>query len=78
GSWNALLELLKNSQTNPNVVLPYNSQNVQLINVSDCLIATESSKKVVLIGVKDLIVVESQEGILIAHRSQDQKVKEIT
>ncbi len=78
GSWNALLELLKNSQTNPNVVLPDNSQNVQLINVSDCLIATESSKKVVLIGVKDLIVVESQEGILIAHRSQDQKVKEIT
>lgn len=78
GSWNALLEHMQKLQNSSNVVLPATGKNVQLLNTHNCLVASESNKPIVLIGVDDIIVVESEHGILVTHRTQDQRVKEIS
>jgi mannose-1-phosphate guanylyltransferase len=78
GSWNALLEHIQHSTHLSNVVLPASDSSVQFLNANNCLVATEGSKKIALIGVEDLIIVETKDAILITHRAHDQRVKEIT
>lgn len=78
GSWSALLEHHQTLSPKSIVIIPEQNKMVKSINSSDCLLVTDSNKKIVLIGVKDLIIVDSKEGLLITHRSQDQRVKEIT
>lgn len=77
GSWNALFEHHQTMSGKDNIVISQNPGNPILIDSHNCLVASESSKKIVLIGVNDLIVVETEEGLLISHRTQDQRVKEI-
>ena len=77
GSWNALLEHRQILEGKENTIISQTPERVKLLDSSQCLVASDSSKKVVLIGVKDLIVIESEHGLLITHRSQDQRVKEI-
>ncbi len=77
GSWNALLEHRQQLSGENNIILSKNQEQVSLLDTQDCLVASDSTKKIVLIGVKDLIVIESEHGLLITHRSQDQRVKEI-
>lgn len=78
GSWNALLEHVQHSTGLNNVVLPGSESSVQFLGSNHCLVASESAKKIVLIGLDDLIVVETKDAILVTHRAHDQRVKEIT
>lgn len=77
GSWNALLEHRQELDKKDNIIISETPERVKLLESSQCLVASDSSKKLILIGVKDLIVIESEHGLLITHRSQDQRVKEI-
>ncbi len=47
-----------------------------ILDSQDCLI-NNPGKLTALVGVKDLIVVDSEDALLIAHKSQDQKVKDV-
>jgi len=71
GSWNAVYEL--KGQAPSNLVM---SGDVHSISSQGCLVHLSSGKSVALIGVKDLIVVEKDGQLLIAHRDQDQLVRD--
>ncbi|UCC39357.1 MAG: mannose-1-phosphate guanylyltransferase [Candidatus Aminicenantes bacterium] len=47
-----------------------------LLDSQNCLILNPN-KLTALIGVKDIIVVDTEDALLIAHKSQDQKVKDV-
>lgn len=72
GSWNAVYQL-KSKNGMDNVVL---SGNLRNLDSEGCLVSAPD-REVALIGVKDLIVTEHEGKILVAHRSQDQRVKEL-
>jgi len=74
GSWNALYELEVKNGSN-NAVL---SGDVISKEAHGCLVSVTPGKQVALIGIDDLIIVERDNAILIAHRSQDQQVRDIS
>jgi mannose-1-phosphate guanylyltransferase len=76
GSWDALYELNPKNDADQNVVL--SAGKVSAIESHGCLIKAAATRHVALVGVDDLIVVESGDSLLIAHRSKDQLVKKIT
>jgi len=76
GSWNALLEYHQSLTGKDNVILSESLESTQILDSHNCLIASDSAKKIVLIGVENLIVIETEKGLLITHRTQDQRVKE--
>ncbi|MBI1860194.1 MAG: mannose-1-phosphate guanylyltransferase [Deltaproteobacteria bacterium] len=71
GSWNALYEMEATAR-GMNVTLAGRTKAVQS---EGCLVRTPG-KKVALVGVKDLVIVEEGDTILIAHRDFDQLVRE--
>ncbi len=72
GSWNALYELTgKDAATN--AVL---SGTATSLESKGCLVSLPSGKKVALVGVEDLIIVESEGHLLICRRDKDQLVRE--
>lgn len=74
GSWDSLFEVLP-ADENGNIIL---TENFAEINAGDSLVVSEQGKKLVaLIGVDDLVVVETGDVILICRRDQTQKVKEM-
>lgn len=71
GSWNSLWEACgKNGEGN--AVLG----DVKTIGAKDCLIRAES-RLVAAIGVKDLVVVETKDAVLVTHRDHVQKIKDL-
>jgi len=71
GSWNSLWEACgKNGEGN--AVLG----DVKTVGAKDCLIRAES-RLVAAIGVKDLVVVETKDAVLVAHRDHVQKIKDL-
>ena len=71
GSWSALWEV-QPRDADDNAV----RGDVYLDDVSGSLVRAES-RIVALLGVQDLVVVETNDAVLVAHRSQVQKVKQI-
>ena len=71
GSWSALWEV-QQSDAEGNVA----RGDVYLDGVSNSLIRAES-RIVAVIGVQDLIVVETNDAVLVAHKDQVQRVKQI-
>jgi mannose-1-phosphate guanylyltransferase/mannose-6-phosphate isomerase len=71
GSWSALWEVQPKDADG-------NSQrgDVYLDNVSNSLVRAES-RIVAVVGVKDLVVVETQDAVLVAHKDQVQRVKQV-
>lgn len=67
GSWSAVAELAANNSD------PMDAQHVQ-INASGNHI--HASKPVALVGVTDLVVVDTEDAILITHKAEAQQVKE--
>ncbi|MBP1207929.1 mannose-1-phosphate guanylyltransferase/mannose-6-phosphate isomerase [Duganella sp. 1411] len=71
GSWSALRE-----------VLPHDADgnaargDVYLDGVTDTLVRAES-RIVALVGVRDLVVVETADAVLVAHKDQVQRVKQV-
>lgn len=71
GSWESLWEVLPkddDGNTTRGEVLSIDSRN--------CLISSERSL-VTVVGVEDLVVVESDDAILVTHREQSQQVKKV-
>ena len=53
------------------------SGNVQEIETGSCLVNVPKDKKVALVGVKDLIIVENDGVLMIVHRTKEQLVRQI-
>ena len=75
GSWSALWEVQKqqgNVSASGNVV----RGDVYLDGADNCLVRAES-RLVALLGVRDLVVVETDDAVLVAHRDQVQRVRQV-
>jgi mannose-1-phosphate guanylyltransferase len=71
GSWSALWEVCEKNTENNSIL-----GDVKTIETEDCLIRAEN-RLVATIGVKDLVVVETKDAVLVAHKDQVQKVKDL-
>lgn len=72
GSWDAL-HGLKSGSASENVTL---TGDVRSIESQGCLVHTDPKRKVALVGVQNLIVVEDGDTLLICDRDSDQKVRD--
>ncbi|MGB0431974.1 MAG: mannose-1-phosphate guanylyltransferase, partial [Bacteroidia bacterium] len=73
GTWNALYDI-QNKDENNNVI---KAKKILLRNTHGSLIYLNDEKFVAINGVSDLIVVESEDSLLIANRNDEQAVKEV-
>ena len=71
GSWTALWQV-QQSDADGNVL----RGDVYVDGVSDSLVRAES-RIVAVIGVKDLVVIETADAVLVAHKDQVQRVKQV-
>jgi len=71
GSWTALADV-QQSDANRNVT----RGDVYLDNVSNCLVRAEG-RIVAAIGVQDLVIVETSDAVLVTHKDQVQRVKQV-
>jgi len=71
GSWKALDEFLRNAESE-NIV----RGNAVSIDSSGCLVFG-SDKLIALVGVEDLVVVESEDSILVLNKERSQDVKKV-
>lgn len=73
GSWSALWEVQqRQGDASGNVV----RGDVYLDGVSNCLVRAER-RMVAVLGVQDLVVVETDDAVLVAHKDQVQRVKQV-
>jgi len=73
GTWNALYSYA-DKDGNENVIT---GKNVFARNSENCIIKVSDKKLVALNGVKDLIIVETDEVILIADRNKEQEIRNV-
>jgi mannose-1-phosphate guanylyltransferase len=73
GSWNALAELYREDK-DKNVC---SGKDIVLKEASNCVVK-QSDKTVVLFGVKDLLVVETDDVIFVSDRQRSQEVRNLT
>jgi len=71
GAWSSLADIWPQDETGNAL----RGDNI-ILDSQDCLVYNPD-KLTALIGVKDIIVVNTEDALLIAHRNQDQKVKDI-
>ena len=71
GSWSALWEVQQRDASGNAV-----RGDVYLDGASNCLVRAES-RIVAVLGVQDLIVVETDDAVLVAHKDQVQRVKQV-
>jgi len=73
GSWNSLEEVLASNDFGVS-----NSEKVVAINSFGNIIHTSDNKKIIaLLGVKDLIIVETKDAILISDKKDGQEIKKL-
>ncbi|GIV26872.1 MAG: mannose-1-phosphate guanylyltransferase [Bacteroidia bacterium] len=73
GTWKSLYTHLEKDQ-NKNAV---SGKNVMIYNTSNCLINMPNDKLVVLVGLNDFVVVESDNMLLICKKDKEQEIKNI-
>ncbi|MFA4838718.1 MAG: mannose-1-phosphate guanylyltransferase [Candidatus Neomarinimicrobiota bacterium] len=71
GSWDAVYELMPKDENN-NILIG----DITAIDSSGCYVYSRKNV-VATIGVKDLIVIQSKDSILIVHRNESEKVKDL-
>jgi mannose-1-phosphate guanylyltransferase len=72
GNWEAIYdELSKTKKDN------VKRGNVKLLDCEGCLIYGDSKKPVKAIGLKDLIIVNTEDGLLVSQKSQSKRIKEL-
>jgi mannose-1-phosphate guanylyltransferase len=71
GAWSSLLNIWPKDQEGNAL-----RAESMLLDSENCLVYSRD-KLTALIGVKDLIVVDTPDALLICHKDQDQKVKDI-
>lgn len=72
GSWNAISDLTQPDCNGNRVV-----GDVLVHNASDCYVQIEQQRVAGLVGVRDLIVIDTPDALLVAHRSCAQDVRHI-
>lgn len=72
GTWNSAYENL-NKDTHDNAVT---SSNVMLINTTNSIVHTNDQKLIVIQGLKDYIVVDTDDVLLICRKDREQEIKE--
>jgi mannose-1-phosphate guanylyltransferase len=72
GTWGSLYEN-RSKDENGNAVV---GKNVMLFESSDCIVNMPQDKLVVLEGLKDYIVVESENVLLICKKSDEQQIRQ--
>jgi mannose-1-phosphate guanylyltransferase/mannose-6-phosphate isomerase len=75
GSWSALWEVLQ-KKSQPGADGNVQRGDVYLDGVTNSLVRAES-RIVAVVGVSDLIVVETADAVLVAHKDQVQRVKQV-
>ena len=74
GSWDSLYDFLP-ADTSGNVIK--NSQSI-IIDSKDVLILNENDKKIIaVIGLQDVVIIETENALLICKKGETQRVKEI-
>jgi mannose-1-phosphate guanylyltransferase len=71
GAWSSLAEIWPQDKTGN----AFKGENI-ILDSRDCLVYNPG-KLTALIGVQDVIVVDTDDALLVVHKSQDQKVKDI-
>jgi len=74
GSWDSLFEIIK-ADENGNI----NLANLSIVQGSNnCLIKTDNEQKmIVVIGLNDIIIVDTKDALLVCQKGQSQRVREI-
>lgn len=72
GTWNALYEQREKDENSNSYV----GKNVMTYEVSNCLINTPKDKLVILQGLEDYIVVDSEDILMVCHKSEEQRIKQ--
>ncbi|HPQ07770.1 MAG TPA: mannose-1-phosphate guanylyltransferase [Bacteroidia bacterium] len=73
GSWKSLHQQIKKDE-NKNFI---KGKNVMVYSSKDCLVHVPDDKLVVLLGLNDLIVVESNNMLLICKKDKEQEIKNV-
>ena len=71
GSWTALWEVCEKDKNNNSIL-----GDVKTMTTENCLIRAEN-RFVATVGVRDLVVVETKDAVLVAHKDHVQKVKDL-
>ena len=72
GDWNAVAEILGSERKSRT-----SSTSTVLIDSSNCFVHSEGKKKIAMVGVNDLILVETDDSILVCSRDRSQDVGKI-
>ncbi len=72
GNWDAVFHEIANKKT-ANVV----RGETELIDCTGCLVYSDDNKKIAAVGLKDIVIVDTPNGLLIGHKKNIHKVKEI-
>ena len=75
GDWATVYSILSSSPTD-NVVLGSGESKHVSVNTQGCLVST-SNRLVALVGVKDLIVIDTPDAILVCPKNSSQEVKKL-
>ena len=73
GTWGSLHDI-RNKDDQQNAVT---GKNVMLYHTEDCIVNVPSHKLVVINGLKDFIVVEDEDSLLICRKSDEQQIRQI-
>eukprot|EP01133_Synstelium_polycarpum_P017315 gene17315-20655_t len=74
GTWASIYEMAEKDYVG-NAVIP--SEKVMMFNSSNCMVNVPKDKLVILQGLHDYIVVESNSTLLVCPRSEEQSIKQI-
>jgi len=73
GTWNSIYEYLNKDEENNAI----KSKDVFARNTSNCIVNTKNDKLFALNNVEDLIIVESDDVVLIANRNKEQEIRHL-
>jgi len=74
GSWKALDDMVQNKDSDKNYLSAY---SITIDSNNNYLLSTDKEKPVALIGVKDSIIIQTDNGLLVCKKDQSQKVKQV-
>lgn len=72
GNWEAIWEELAESPTQ-NI----ERGEVKSLNCEGCLIYADNGKKIATIGLKDIIIVDTPDGLIVSKKSESKRIKEL-
>lgn len=73
GTWEALWEKQANAETAENI----SKGEVSIVDCQGCLIYGHEDKKIAAIGLNDLIIVDTEHGLLVCQKNHSKKIKNI-